>query len=103
MESGMYQTHIRKLRKLYAQKLALVTEIFRRDAADLIRVRDTASGITLLLEPAAGISPEELKKDAEQLGIPVSLSSDLLLLYYNQIPLEEIKDCLSRLIRRWRS
>ena len=102
MESGFYQTHIRKLRKLYAQKLALVTDVFRREASDFIRVRNTSSGISVLLETTGARPLSQLKEDAEQFGIPVSLSSDLLLLYYNQIPLDQIPEVLSALIRRWR-
>ena len=103
METGLYQTHIRKLRKLYSQKLSLVAGTFRREAADFIQVRSTASGITVLLQVKAGKTPEQLKKDAESLGIPVSISSDLLSLVYNQIPLDEIPDLLCRLIALWRS
>ena len=102
MESGFYQNHIRKLRKLYAQKLALITEIFRREASDLIRMRSTSSGINVLLEPISPRPLQQLKEDAEQLGIPASISSDLLLLYYNQIPLDEIPEVLTALVRRWR-
>ncbi len=120
METGYYQTHLRKLRKLYAQKLSLVTETFRREAADFIRVRDTTSGITVLLEadgaetrihqntPAHRSShprrksPAQLKQDAASLGIPITISQDSLLLYYNQIPLNEIEEALTRLIRLWR-
>ncbi len=106
METGWYQTHLRKLRKLYAQKLARVEERFRTDAADLLQVHGTASGITLLLEPDTRRikkSPAQLKQDAESLGIPVTLSQDYLLFYYNQIPLGMMDSCLSQLIRLWRS
>jgi len=103
MESGLYQTHLRKLRKLYAQKLSRVIDTFRSQAADFIRVRDTSSGISVLLQVAGSKPSEQLKKDAESLGIPVVLSSDLILLSYNQIPLDEISDCLRRLIHLWRS
>ena len=103
METGWYQTHIRKLRKLYSQKLSLVTGTFRAEASDFIRIRNTASGITVLLQVRSNKSPDQLKKDAEQLGIPVSLSSGLVLLYYNQIPLSDLSGRLSSLISLWRS
>ena len=103
METGAYQTHIRKLRKLYAQKLSLVTDLLRSEASDFIRVRSSASGIAVLLEVSSPKPAEQLKKDAESLGIPVSLNERLLLLYYNQIPSDEISGCLRRLIHLWRS
>ena len=47
---------------------------------------------------------EELKKDAEQLGIPAvpHPKEGLLALYYNQIPLVEIPQLFRTLIERWR-
>ncbi|MBQ9015128.1 MAG: PLP-dependent aminotransferase family protein [Firmicutes bacterium] len=103
METGAYLTHIRKLRKLYAQKLSLVTDILRTQGAGFIRVRSSDSGISVLLEITSSKPAEQLKKDAESLGIPVSLNGRLLLLYYNHIPEDEISGCLRRLIRLWRS
>lgn len=102
METGAYQTHIRKLRKLYAQKLSALTETLRREASDFIRVRSSASGISVLLQVRSDKSPEQLKKDAESLGIPVSPSAGLILLYYNQIPLPEISSRLTTLSELWR-
>lgn len=108
METGLYQTHLRKLRKLYAQKLALVTEAFHTRGADFVRVRSSSSGITVLLEVEAAKDPDKLKEDAQSLGIPVSLSpstasAGLVLLYYNQIPLDQIDPCIDRLLQLWRS
>lgn len=135
METGLYQTHIRKLRKLYAQKLTLVLDILRREASDFVGVRSTSSGIGLLLqirapkEPTpdkrtadgaqgertpdnapierdADGAPAGLRKyiaDAESLGIRAVPSHDLILLYYNPIPLSDISGLFRRLIRLWRS
>ena len=105
MQTGWYQTHIRKLRKLYSQKLTRLSEAFRREGAGFVSLRSTSSGISVLLTVRSGKEPEQLKKDADDLGIPISGSSEpgLLILYYNQIPLEEISGVISDLCRRWRS
>ncbi len=43
---------------------------------------------------------EKLKKDAEKFGIPLtSLEDDLIIFYYNQIPLKEIPHLLTDLIK----
>ncbi len=108
MESGNYRTHIKKLRKLYSQKLAAVTDILQRDASHLVELRGASSGMYLMLrlrrdngfmEKAAG---GEMKKDADVLGIPVVvLENDLLMFYYNHIPLEEIPQIMKKLIVAW--
>lgn len=120
METGNYQTHIKKLRKLYAQKLAAVTDTFARRASRCIRVRNTSSGISVILQiigsegdASQGAFPEAygniakdishaLKKEADALGLPVVvLGKNLLVFYYNHIPLSEISSSLESLMDSW--
>ena len=105
MESGHYQTHIKKLRKLYSQKLSAVTDTFAEEASDFVTVKNTSSGISVILNVKSRKTTEELKKDAEQLGIPAvpHPKEGLLALYYNQIPLVEIPRLFRTLIEKWRS
>ncbi len=104
METGNYQTHIKKLRKLYSQKLALVTDVLSAEASDLIQVRSSSSGMNIILRITSGADAKALKKEAENLGLPVSiLENDLLIFYYNQLPLEEIPSLLKSLADRWHS
>ena len=105
MENGYYQTHIKKLRTLYSQKLNALVEVFVKKAQDFIEVRNTSSGINVILKVDSVKNTEELKKEAESLDIPlVALNEDnLLLLYYNQIPISELPIVLESLISKWRS
>lgn len=104
MESGHYQTHIKKLRKLYSQKLSAVIDTFTEEAQDFVTVKNTSSGISVILNVMSDKTTEALKKDAQQLGIPVvpHPKEGLLSLYYNQIPLQEIPELFRTLISRWR-
>ena len=46
---------------------------------------------------------DTLKKEAEDLGIPITgIENDFIMFYYNQIPLAEIPQLLTELIRVWR-
>lgn len=105
MESGHYQTHIKKLRKLYSQKLSAVIDTFTEEAQDFVTVKNTSSGISVILNVMSDKTTEALKKDAQQLGIPVvpHPKEGLLSLYYNQIPLQEIPELFRTLIERWRT
>ena len=105
METGFYQTHIKKVRKLYAQKLDLVTEVFRDKASAFVELASTSSGTNLILRVHSKKTPEQLKKDAEEIGVPVTVpdTGNTIALYYNQIPLEKIPDVIDRLIGIWRS
>lgn len=98
MERGHYQTGIKKLRRLYSQKLHAVLEAF--EGHDGIKAVNTDSGINLILEitddntsggTAAGIRQESLLKTAACLGIKMtSITQGRLMMYYNQIPLDKI-------------
>ncbi|MBQ9708869.1 MAG: PLP-dependent aminotransferase family protein [Firmicutes bacterium] len=104
METGQYHTHIKKLRKLYAQKLSAVTGYLRREASDIVEMRNSQSGINLLIRIDTSRSPEEIKKDAATLGIQLVplQTKNVYLLYYNQIPLAEIPKALQALVSSWR-
>jgi GntR family transcriptional regulator/MocR family aminotransferase len=104
MEQGQYQTHIKKLRKLYSQKLNLIIDAFE-PYSDFLTVKNTASGINLMLEINTDKPALQLKKDAESLGIPSIVISDdgVLGLYYNQIPLKDISVVANKLIAAWKS
>lgn len=104
METGNYQTHIKKLRKLYSQKLASVIDVFSRKASGFIDVKNTASGINVILKVHSRKDINTLKKEAENLGIPlIAFEDDMFIFYYNQIPLDEIPQLLEKLTEVWLS
>ena len=102
MESGLFQTHIKKLRKLYAQKLTKITDAFEAKASDFVRVISSSSGISIILEIDSPKTPDQIKRDAETLGIPAVCVGRRIILYYNQIPLSEIDGAVSKLADVWR-
>ena len=102
METGLYQTHIKKLRKLYAQKLTRITDAFNEKAPDFLRVINSSSGISIILEINSAKNPGKIKRDAEKFGIPAVCIGRRIILYYNQIPLSQIDDAVSQLADVWR-
>lgn len=112
MERGFYQTNIKKLRNLYSQKLST---IMRCLATDFTRPTNTSSGITVIVEVKSQKPPEILCADAKSLGIVaiprVSYGDGekpqepfpSLVLYYNQIPLEEIPKAMECLVEKWKN
>ena len=103
METGNYQTHLKKLRKLYSQKLNAVTTYFKKNAVGLVDMKSSSSGLNLLIKVSSAKSSSQIKEDAANLGIPlVPLeSNNLFLLYYNQIPLDQIPLALEALLASW--
>lgn len=105
METGFYQTHIKKLRKLYSQKLSATIDSLTANASDFINIKNTSSGINIMLEIKSDKSSEELQKDAEKTGVPAIIIKEngVLGLYYNQIPLNDIPAVVRELTDIWRT
>lgn len=105
MEAGHYQTNIKKLRNLCAQKLQAITRCL---STENTKVTDTASGLTVIVRVQSIKTEEELCADAAAVGInaaPSFMNSDdgdsYLVLYYSQIPLEEIPNAVEKLLSKW--
>ena len=111
MEHGYYQTNIRKLRSLYSQKLQMMINFINANARDLITPINTFSGIHMTITVNSEKSPEQLCKEANEIGVlvvPISIYTDEikgnvkpLIFYYNQIPLELIEETLKTLVSKW--
>ncbi len=65
MERGFYQQGIRKIRKLYARKLALVIRSFRKHGGDFAAAENTKSGISVRLDVKSDKTAVKLCEDAE--------------------------------------
>lgn len=98
MNEGMYQTNIRKLRKLYSQKLQVLIAAVSKYGSPDVTAENTSSGINLILRsPDASAIVEKGKS----MGLSVSLmpgDKNRLILYYNQIPAEKIEETIKELI-----
>ena len=103
METGYYQTHIKKLRKLYSQKLSAVLDFFAANASGYVNAINTSSGINVMLKITREADMTSLKKEADALGLPMTVLNDNVMLFsYNQIPLSEIPALLHRLLAAWK-
>lgn len=110
MESGYYQTNIKKQRNLYAQKLQVVCKQLN---TDFTNVTNTSSGLNVIIHVQSTKTPEELCANASEVGINAipteaytgnSISgASSLILYYNQIPLAQIPEACEKLLKKWRS
>lgn len=96
MEKGLYQTNIRKLRSLYAQKMQLATSCLKRLLKDRVQVLANSSGLHMLLsvELPEGKTVRQLCEEGKRLKLPVnpvstdaSVPSSQLIFYYTRIPI----------------
>ena len=108
MEKGYYQTNIKKLRNLYAQKLHSATRCL---TSDFTKPMTTSSGINIIVGVKTKKSADQLCAEARSLGIAAIPTAAYtgenqalpasLILYYHQIPLEEIPKAIDELLKKW--
>ena len=111
MEYGYYQTNIRKLRSLYAQKLQAVLNSIHNYAHNFITPSNTSSGINMIIDVKSDKDIDTLCREASSVGasaVPISVYTDdvkgsalSLIFYYNQIPLDRIDEVIKSLAYKW--
>ncbi len=108
MEDGYYYTNIKKLRRLYAQKLSSVITSFEYHSKGKVKVTNTKSGMNIMLTVKSPLSKQELCAKASSIGIHIAplefIKNDKkkhLILYYNQIPLNLIPSSIKKLAEVW--
>ena len=108
MKQGYYATGIKKMRRLYAQKLDAVVAAFRK--ANHTTVENARSGLSILLMADLVKPASVLCREAASLGVevssvsnPVGDSRHALILYYHRIPLDAIPSTIAALIKKWES
>lgn len=112
IEKGLLQTHVKKLRSLYAQKVNRVCSLIPEIFGDAVGVRSRESGLNILLEIERKADAEVLCRKAQETGIrmvPLSRyrtrkkdeDHPTLIFYYSDIPLDALPEALKRLSEAW--
>lgn len=112
MNEGLYQKHVKKLRKLYSNKLQLLKATLEKEMNQMVKVLSALSGVHMLLEINSEKSSETLCEAAIKKGLyalPITqymirkkdISKPILLLYYTQIPLSDIPTAIKDLKSVW--
>ncbi len=109
IESGSYHTNVRKLRRLYAQKLQTTIHAFKKYARNTIKLIHSSSGINMLIEVNTDKSTMQLLDIANSMGISTEPVIDetreaplpRLILHFYKIPLGRIESSIEKLTRLW--
>ena len=109
MQNGYYQANIRKLRRLYSQKLQLSINAFKKYARNKVQLLHSSSGINMLIRVKSVKDGHDLKKIARDMGISVDFiesstkeeNSKELIFHFNQIPVNDIDKAIEKLVKEW--
>lgn len=108
MERGYYPINLKKLKKLYGQKIQKASSGIQRHLSNKVNILSNSSGLHMLLELKEQV-PEEVVEaicqKARKAGLTVSPIRDyrdsgrypLLLFYYARIPTEKMEEALKAL------
>lgn len=107
MEEGFYQTNLRKLRKLYGQKIQLAVQEIARCGEGNLSILNHSSGMHMLLE----VNSLDGLEQARQKGLPVYPVPDYpvnpghpaILFYYTRIPMEKMREAVEDLAEAFQS
>lgn len=107
MNSGYYQTNLRKQRNLNARKIQIATETILKRGDDSIQILNNSSGLHMLLRiPDKGKTIDEICNSAAKAGftlVPVSgfkgeQNYYVVMFYYTRIPIEKMQKAVSLLL-----
>jgi GntR family transcriptional regulator/MocR family aminotransferase len=78
ISEGHFSSHIRKMRKLYAERQEMLVHALRRDAEGLLTAEASDSGMHLVsqLQPSAGINDKTASQLARKAGLNAPAVSD---------------------------
>ncbi len=108
MEQGLFQTHIKKLRKTNTQKLRLTISCLQKFFNNKVSPLDNQSGLQLQISIKTQHSADYLCQMARNIGVDMKYLSSkkqsevVLVFYYAKIPLANIEAVIRVLANQWK-
>ena len=113
MKEGHYQKHIRRIRRIYAEKSILMSSIIKRKYTDVMDVVSSSSGLYIIVEIKTGRSEAEVVEKINAAGIKATSFSHyvrglkrkqrpMFMLYFFNLDIErfdEIMEVIDDIIR----
>lgn len=78
-EGGHYQKHIRRIRRIYAEKSILMSSIIKRKYTDVMDVVSSSSGLYIIVEIKTGRSEAEVVEKINAAGIKALTSASAIM------------------------
>lgn len=110
MNKGYYQTNLKKLRKLYAQKIQSATTAIYKHAKDHIKILNNSSGLHMLLElkkMSCAKRTEDICRQAAEAGLALAPvfnyqddeNASVVIFYYTRIPIESMEQAITTFVQ----
>ena len=116
MADGKFQTGIKKIRKLYSQKLTVAINAFAKYGKGMVQPVNLASGINMIIKVRSEKTEEILSEEAKSAGLLISTTEEfskpygvnkntnekMMIFYYNRVPIEKMDNLVKKLIEKWK-
>ena len=115
MADGKFQTGIKKIRKLYSQKLGKTIAAFGKYGKNMVKPVNMDSGINVIIKVTSPKTVEILSRQAKDAGLLITSTVDysnptnkkttgqekIMIFYYTRVPMEKIDEKIKNLIEIW--
>ena len=116
MADGKFQTGIKKIRKLYSQKLSMTINAFSKFGRDMVKPINMDSGINVIIKVKSKKTVENLSRQAKEVGLLITSTEEysnppnwqndpdekMMIFYYTRVPIEKIELLVEKLIDIWK-
>lgn len=112
MKEGVFERHVRRIRKIYGRKNALLVEAFRKHPTKAFKLVGKESGLHVVLAFKPSVNVDKVLLEAKEVGLSLEGADDydangILVFPYSGIADEEIEAKVNQLIeiaeRVWQS
>lgn len=112
MKNGLFQVHVKKLRRLYAQKMQRVSATIKKYLSGTVSILQSVSGDHMLLSVKKIRPADDLRQRAKALNLDISeityfsleAKSDdahLLIFNFSKIPMDKIDSSIRAVAESW--
>jgi len=109
MREGYYQKHIRRIRRIYAEKSSRLTALIKAEYPDIIRVVSNLSGLYVILEINTKKSETEIVDEINKIGIKATSfnqyikglskgSKPIIMLYFFNLNISKLDEIISKIV-----
>lgn len=103
MMEGVFERHVRRIRKIYGRKNALLVEAFRKQPTKAFKLVGKESGLHVVLSFKPSVNLEKVLSEAKTSGLSLEGADDfdsngILVFPYSGIPDDEIESKVNQLI-----
>ncbi|MGB5823333.1 MAG: PLP-dependent aminotransferase family protein [Proteocatella sp.] len=110
MREGYYQKHIRRIRRIYAEKSSRITSLIKNEYSDVLKVVSNLSGLYVILEINTQKSETDIVDEINSIGVKATAfsqyvkglskgSKPIIMLYFFNLNISKLDEIMSKIVQ----